>query len=218
MKLTEVKFDPYALHDVQSSQEASVPKLGNPDKIAEYIRKTSPTMARFAEKNQYFYRGMAGPFARPALFTSVRKNRLPVEMELERHYALVDVFKEAKLKVNRSNSIFVSTLEKIASSWGKVYVVFPKEPWTGLYFFDQVDDYSFYKMRSIGKKWLDDRKDEALSDLKSLGPTEFNQGDSATINKIFNRQQYEVLIDCEDYLALDPESDLFDEVREALDS
>jgi hypothetical protein len=220
MKLTEVKFDPHAYHDVTKSESSEVPHLPDAAKIAEYLKKYSPTMVAFAQRNRFFYRGMAKKAFSElpgVIHTSVRKNRLPVEMEQEYHEALIDVFDAEGLKVNRANSIFVTTSERIASSWGNVYAVFPKEPWTGLYFFDKVEDYSFFAMRMIAKFWINDRKKLAIERLRSLGPTELDASDKATINKLFNNQQVEVLINCKDYIAIDIHSQLFDDIREELD-
>lgn len=209
----EDKNDPYALHDVTKGGP-NIDKMTDQREIAEYILKTSPIVAKRSAKGEHMYRGLLRARA-PVIHTSVRTNRLPVEMELDRHRALDELFAEMKIKTTRSNSIFVTSSDRIASSWGVPYIVFPKEPWSGLLFHDNEHDYSFHVVRFAAKKWLEGDKTEAINRIRFLGPEEFKHSDP-TLRRFYKRGFYEMLVRTHDYIALKCDSPMTEEILKEL--
>lgn len=89
-------------------------------------------LAAYREENMILWRGIGS--SSTAIVANIRPDRVPVEMELKAHYALEKAFNMLGLKANRSNSIFCTTSADTAADWGKQFVIFVKDGWTGTVF------------------------------------------------------------------------------------
>lgn len=80
-----------------------------------------------------------------------RDNRKPLDTSVEYNELLHDVFIKMGYKATRKNSIFTTSVKRIAKAWGILYVIFPFDDanitWVNL---DKIEqDYPYYTLKKI---------------------------------------------------------------------
>ena len=209
------KFNPYKIYDVStpSGNSKQIPTLPNENKVIKYIEKNCSIMLdAYRKSGKVLLRGINGA-SKNVVMTYIRPNRNPVAMNYERHKFLTKVYDHLGMKVNRENSIFCTTSIHIAKDWGKMYVIFVKDGWTGLIFEKVKTDYAFYKMYSIAKEYGNDYDsnnssnenlqalNQAGKQVKSMKPKEFNS--SNELQSILNTGYKDILITGENYIGIE---------------
>lgn len=155
MKINEIiteEFDPYDIHDLRDPlHPEKTPPVKDAEHIAEIIKTNCSQMLAAYQKTQIvLLRGIAGWPNIDPIIMGIRPDRKPFDVPLYAHKKLHLAFLEAGLPATRMNSIFCSTQESIAGGWGRLYIIFVKDGWTGTVFEDFKTEYAYPEMRDIG--------------------------------------------------------------------
>lgn len=191
----------------------------SPEEAAEMINTRGKQWEKFIggyktdNLNWVAYRGMMERFSPDICVKYPRTNRRPLTTDKHSHYLADEYFKETFGISFRSNSIFVSRSAELAKYYGDVYAVFPLDN-VSFAWSEEVEDFTHsldvFKKKTIGTfhegpaKELS--KEEIAEFIKSM---EYHHNDSSlssTYVKFRDFKKHEVMIHCDEYLAIRAEA------------
>lgn len=208
MRVAELFENEYAPKDITSQYRTSDAFA----KLAKTIEtECSDILAAYRLAGYPLYRGIKDiASGQMVVDIKIRPDRSPLQMEKDWHDKLHLAFLANGLKATRSNSIFCTAQDHISKTWGKSFMIFPKNGWTATIFEDIKDDYVFHKLRDIRFE-LHKAKITKPQDLIDYIADELKQFNPRSINAVSEmalviKQNYaDILITGESYYAVNAE-------------
>ena len=189
----------------------------SPEEAAEMIKERGKEWEKIIggyatnNLNWIVYRGMKERFSPDICVKYPRSSRRPLTTNKKVHELADDYFKHKFGTKFRSESIFVSRSAELAQSYGDVYVVFPLDR-VSFCWSTKVEDFTvtsakYNKMFGDGDVTL--TKDDFKEFQKFMDDLDYHCDDDSLKNdfiKYRNFKQYEVMIKCDEYLAIREEA------------
>ena len=160
--------------------------------------------------NWVIYRGMMVRFSPDICIKYPRSNRRPLTTKSQVHELADDYFKHKFGIKFRSEAIFVSRSKSLAEAYGDAYVIFPLDhvdfAWS-----PKVEDFT-YEAHAFNSRFSDGDKitNEDFKEFqKFMDGLEYHCNDDSLRNeyvKFTNLKKYEVMIKCDEYLAIRAEA------------
>jgi len=180
MKIGEIvteDFDQYEPYNIAGPVPANAPPeiwpVDKYEKLASLIEShCSQMLNAYRQAGSVLYRGIRNTDD-PAIITNIRQDRKPVEMPPDAHKRLEKAYTLLGLKANRTNSIFCTSDSDTATDWGKLYVIFVKDGWSGTVFESVVDEYVYDRIygKATDPRYQNDIPGLAAQ-IKKLDPAE----------------------------------------------
>lgn len=143
-------IDPHAMHDLFSDKNPDIKKINNMDEFVERIQTNcSQIVDVYRKAGGILFRGLQGTRSMFSVQTAIRADRKPVDMSASWHEDLHKAFLDYGLTATRKNSIFCTTDDNVADSWGKAYIIFPFNGWKATAFKESAYEYSFHKLNDL---------------------------------------------------------------------
>jgi len=216
MKLIEIKKNPYGFYNaLKKHKDSEIPPYFNKNKkIVKFITKNCGTMLDAYQKTgRVLYRGMDTDHK--VVYTNIRPDRRPIEMNPEIHNFSIEWFEDLGLKAHRGNSIFCSAKEETAQEWGRgeCHIIFVRDGWNGTIFEGRRNSYVFHDIERYGNRLLGaqlkksselelkELSEKILLNLKTLGPKNFSTSEELQI--ILKKGYKDILITGKDYIGID---------------
>lgn len=206
MKVYEL-FDKYANNDIFHPTDKEVTAIKNADHFTKVIQDNCGEILKAYEKSgKILYRGMQAATGKEGIITAIRPDRRPVELRKDLHELLHLAFLKVGLKATRKNSIFCTTEEDIASDWGQVYVIFPKDGWNATVFETHKSDYTFYAMSNMKyeiEDWNapeDEKVDNLVKSLERMEPMSISN--STEMAHVLSEGYEDILLTGDSYIAV----------------
>ena len=221
MKVFEL-FDPHKIHNLANPKDKEVTKVDKVEDLAAILKaQCSEILAAYKEAGNPIYRGIRGARDQ-VVITQIRQDRKPVEMQGDWHETLHQGFIAAGLKATRKNAIFCTSNYRIASDWGDVYAIFPKNGWTVTVFKEFKDDYTFYKLSQL--KWnkrikaagsVEDRVNIIADELEDMGAMNVTTSDQ--LAQVIKDGYEDILLTGSSYIAVKANGPIIKKISELLD-
>ena len=188
----------------------------SPEEAAQMIKERGKEWERIIggfktdNLNWLIYRGMMVRFSPDICVKYPRTSRRPMTTERKVHDLADDYFKHKFGIKFRSESIFVSRSKELAESYGDVYAIFPLDrvdfAWS-----PKVEDFT-YEANEFNIK-LRDKESVSNDDFEDfqefMDKLEYRSNDDSLATeyvKYTNLKKYEVMIKCDEYLAIRAEA------------
>lgn len=199
----EDDFDQYGVNDIENPDEKKeyqgIQGNNKAEQIAELIQTNCSQMLKaYQQTGIVLWRGISGYPMNDTIITNIRPDRKTVDMPEAAHKKLDLAFRELGLTATRKNSIFCTTSQEIAVNWGRAYIIFVKDGWTGTVFNKYKTGYTFYNMRTIGTIGPSGEsiKQKAIR-IKEMGPIKVTP---ANLPMVLNDRYEDILITGESYI------------------
>jgi hypothetical protein len=160
--------------------------------------------------NWIIYRGMRVRFSPDICIKYPRTSRRPLTTDKKVHEFTDDYFKHKFGIKFRSESIFVSRSKPLAVTYGDPYVIFPLDR-VNFAWSPNVEDFT-YSAHEFSERFKD-RESISSSEIadfeKFMDSLDYKCNDDSLRNeyvKFSNLKQYEVMIQCDEYLAIRAEA------------
>jgi hypothetical protein len=152
----------------------------------------------YKSTNKFIYRGVVDAYSStPYAFTSsIRQDRKPIDMPAPFHKLINTAMTRAGIKAHRGNSIFCTTEPHTAAEWGKVYIVFVKDGWSGTVFdFDtRGETYVYHRLKELASKAYEKPNaiEKMTDEIKNLNPRVFSN--STGLQNIIEKNYADIII------------------------
>ena len=202
----EDNYDTDGQYEYHSIAKPNIPGATPVSKVEEIVNiiqhNCSEILGPYLKSGNVLFRGVKA--TSPVIITNIRPKRIPIQMNPLAHEALSAAFTKLGLTANRENSIFCSGRAHIAGDWGSnVYVIFPKNGWSGTVFQSITDDYSFYALESAAKNYVYNHKDMGtlIARLKEFEPLNVTP---QNISGVLGEEYADIIITGSSYIGVDP--------------
>ena len=156
--------------------------------------------------NWIIYRGMRVRFSPDICIKYPRTSRRPLTTDKNVHELADDYFKQKFGIKFRSETIFVSRSQPLAETYGDPYVIFPLDR-VNFAWSPKVQDFT-YSAHAFNSRFKDEEsisKEDINSFQEFMDDLEYKCDDDSLRNeyvKFSNLKQHEVMIKCDEYLAI----------------
>ena len=202
MKINEVidysvsQPSPYKPMDLTRPQDSGNTAIDSIEKLINLLSTDYSEMLKaYRLAGGFLYRGISSHAS--LIGMSIRKDRLPVELDPELHEKLHVAYTQLGIPATRKNAIFCSAKLSIAKSWGSnPYIVFVKNGWSGSVLNDIIDGYAYDYFEDMVDLSVDELKEKIIE----LEPVVFS--DASSMARVITSGYADVLITGNYYIGL----------------